>query len=91
MLKLLLSCNIAPLTLLKLTADLSPKALACEVMTVPPVIAVLPVYALLPLSVSVPPAALTVKPPVPLIRPLKAAAMGFKVSVPDPEVNVCKL
>ena len=43
MLKLLLSCNIAPLTLLKVTADLSPKALACEVMTLPPVMAVLPV------------------------------------------------
>ena len=90
-LKLLLSCNIAPLTLLKVTADLSPKALACEVMTLPPVMAVLPVKALLPLNVSVPPEALIDKPPVPEIRPESVAAGAFNVSVLDPEVKVCKV
>ncbi len=41
--KLLLSCNVVPLTLLKVTAELSPSALACEVTTLPPVMLVLPV------------------------------------------------
>ena len=41
--KLLLSCKMAPLTLLKLTTVLLPNALMCVVMTLPLVMAVLPV------------------------------------------------
>lgn len=91
-LKLLLSCKIALLVLLNVTAVLLPKALTFEVMTLPLLIAVLPVYALLPLSVNVPPAALTDKPPAPEMRPENVGEIAFNVREPEPVLlNVCRV
>ena len=90
--KLLLSCNIAPLMLLRLTAELLPNALACVVTTLPLLTLVLPVYALFPLSVSVPPAALTDKPPEPVMRPDKVAEIAFKLNDALPTLaKVCSV